>query len=125
MANKKLKVGIMARSIYVKRTIAIAQGKYKPAKNEPKIFFESLQSMAQVLSYDNQELLRIIIDHNPGSLTELEGLSKRKKSNLSRTLRTLERYGIVELFKEKNKIVPKVKATEFDVSFSLKQFCLA
>jgi predicted transcriptional regulator len=119
MSTKVMKVGIISKENYIKRTIAIAKGKYKPRKDEPKIWFESLNSMSQVLSSDNQNLLKVIIEHKPGSLTELEKLSNRKKSNLSRTLKTLERYGIVELTKKEGKLVPKVIATDFKVQFGL------
>ena len=104
---------------YKKRTIEIARGLYKPKKNEPKVWFESVKSMAQILSNENQELLQIILDNNPKSLRELEELTGRAKSNLSRTLKTLERYGIVELHKENNALVPEVKATHFKVEFGL------
>jgi predicted transcriptional regulator len=119
MVTKIMKVGVISREDYIKRTIAIAKGNYKPRKDEPKIWFESLQSMSQVLSSENQELLKVIIDNKPKSLSELEKLSHRKKSNLSRTLKTLERYGIVELLKEEGRLVPKVKATDFEVEFGL------
>lgn len=119
MKTRVMKVGIISRKEYRKRTIAIASGKYIPKKSEPKIWFESLNSMAQVLSSDNQNLLRLIIEHQPRSLAELERISSRKKSNLSRTLRTLERYGVVELAKEKGRLIPKVKVTDFDVKFGL------
>ena len=79
------------------------------------MWFESAKSMSQVLSAENQELLRVIIANKPRSITELEGITNRKKSNLSRTLKTLEKYGIVELKKIKGKITPKVKATDFRV----------
>lgn len=114
-----MKIGIISRDDYAKRTIAIAKGEYKPRKDEPKIWFESLKSMSQVLSRENQDLLKMIIEHKPGSLSELEKLSHRKKSNLSRTLKTLERYGIVELPREEGKLVPRVKATDFKVEFGL------
>ena len=119
MKTKVMKVGIISREDYRKRTLAIARGDYKPKRNEPKVWFESLGSMAQVLSSDNQALLKLIVERKPRSLAELEKLSSRKKSNLSRTLRTLERYGIVELPKEKGKLIPKVKATDFTVEFGL------
>ncbi|MEQ8384882.1 MAG: helix-turn-helix domain-containing protein [Coleofasciculus sp. A1-SPW-01] len=119
MENKVMKIGIISREDYIKRTIAIAKGEYKPQKDEPKVWFESMKSLAQVLSNENQDLLRIIINHEPRSLSELEELTHRKKSNLSRTLKTLERYGIVELVKDKGKVIPKVKATDFQVEFSL------
>lgn len=119
MATKVMKVGIISKQDYIKRTIAIANGEYKPRKEEPKIWFDSIKSMAQVLGNENQELLRLIINYKPHSLSELERISKRKKSNLSRTLKTLEKYGIVELTKNQGKLVPKVIATDFRVEFGL------
>lgn len=119
MTPKILKVGIMSFERYAKRTIAIAKGQYKPRKGEPKIWFESLKSLSQVLSTENQTLLRIIIEHQPKSLAELEKLSDRRKSNLSRTLRTLERYGIVELSRAEGKVAPRVMVTDFQVEFGI------
>jgi predicted transcriptional regulator len=119
MKSKTLYVGIMSREEYQKRTIAIAKGEYKPKPHEPKVWFESIKSLAQILSSENQMLLKVIAEKNPHSISELEALTGRKKSNLSRTLKTLERYGIVELVREKNMIVPKVQATDFQVGFGL------
>ena len=119
MKMKTIKVGIMSMEQYRQRTIEIAKGVYKPKKDEPKVWFESVKSMAQILSNENQALLRVILDNHPKSLKELEELTGRAKSNLSRTLKTLERYGIVELHKQKNALVPEVKATRFQVEFGL------
>ena len=119
MSANVMKVGIISREDYARRTIAVAKGRYKPRRDEPKIWFETLKSMAQILSSENQDLLKLIIDHRPRSLTELESISHRKKSNLSRTLKTLERYGIVELPKKEGRLVPKVIATDFRVEFGL------
>jgi len=119
VAIKKIKIGVISREAYKKRTIAIARGDYKPKRGEPKIWFESVQSMAQVLSSENQELLKIINEHKPESLKELELVSGRKRSNLSRTLKTLSRYGVVELVKQERKVKPIVKATDFKVEFGL------
>ncbi len=116
---KTLKVGIMSKEKYKARTIAIARGNYTPKKDEPKVWFESIKSMAQVLSNENQQLLKTILDNKPKSLKELENLTGRAKSNLSRTLKTLARYGIVELHKEHNALVPEVKASKFEVEFGL------
>ena len=117
MTVKVMKIGIISRENYVKRTIAVAKGLYKPRDGEPKIWFETLKSMSQILSNENQDLLKLIIDYRPRSLTELEKISHRKKSNLSRTLKTLERFGIVELPKKEGRLVPKVLATDFKVEF--------
>lgn len=119
MTTKIMNIGIISKDEYIKRTFAIVQGKYKPRKDEPKIWFESLKSMAQVLSDENRELLRLIVEHKPQSLAELEKLTARKKSNLSRTLKTLERAGIVDLPKEGGRMAPVVKVTDFRVEFGL------
>jgi predicted transcriptional regulator len=119
MAKKTIKIGIISRENYKKRTIAIAKGEYKPKKGEPKIWFESLKSIAQILSSENQELLRIIDEQKPESLTELEAVTGRKRSNLSRTLKTMSQYGIVDLVKQGRTVKPVVKATDFKVEFGL------
>ena len=106
-----MKIGIISKEDCNKRTLAIAKGEYKPRKNEPKVWFESTKSMSQILSTENQELLWTIIKNKPHSITELEEITYRKKSNISRTLKTLEKYGIVELH--------KIKATDFRVEFGL------
>jgi predicted transcriptional regulator len=114
-----IRVGIMSREQYKERTLAIARGEYVPKRNEPKIWFESIKSMAQVLSSENQMLLRIIDEQKPASIKELESATGRKSSNLSRTLKTMARYGIVDLPKDKRSVRPVVKATLFQVEFSL------
>lgn len=121
MATSVMKVGIISKEDYRQRTIAIAKGEYVPKHGEPKVWFESLQSMAQVLSSENQELLKIIIDRKPASLKELEEMTGRKSSNLSRTLNLMASFGIVSLEKDKKNVRPIVKATSFKVEFGLKQ----
>lgn len=116
MATKSINVGIMSREEFKQRTIAIAKGDYKPEKDEPKIWFESLQSFAQVLSDDNRLLLRVIEEKNPKSLRELGTLTGRNKSNLSRTLHTMASYGIIDLVKHHaREVMPMVKANRFNL----------
>ncbi len=50
MNSKTLNIGIMSKADYIKRTIAIAKGGYKPKEDEPKVWFESIKSLVQVLS---------------------------------------------------------------------------
>jgi predicted transcriptional regulator len=119
MAKKVLKFGIMSREDFKKRTLAIARGEYKPRRQEPKVWFESLQSMAQVLSNENQLLLRVILEEKPKSLKDLEEITGRKRSNLSRTLKTMAQYGIVDLVRHDRYLTPVVKATGFEVNFGL------
>jgi predicted transcriptional regulator len=119
MKQKVLNIGIISYQDYKKRSLAIAKGKYRPQSDEPKIWFESLQSMAQVLSNENQLLLKTILERKPESLKELEEATGRSSSNLSRTLRTMARYGIVKMEKVNRNIKPVVEATDFTVQFGL------
>jgi len=119
MKQKVLNIGIISYQDYKKRSLAIAKGKYRPKSDEPNIWFESLQSMAQVLSNENQLLLKTIMERKPESLKELEEVTGRSSSNLSRTLRTMARYGIVKMEKVNRNIKPVVEATDFSVQFGL------
>lgn len=106
---KTLKVGIASYEDMKARTMAIARGERKPRRGEPKVWFTSLESFAKVLSDRNRALLELIAEQEPESLAELAKLSGRAKSNLSRTLRTLEQYGLVYLEKGyKGRIAPRV-----------------
>lgn len=95
----KARIGIMTLEQYKQRTIAIAKGEYRPQKNEPKIWFTSMKSLANVLSEENQRLLKLIIENEPKSVSDLETLTghKRKANNNLRTLRKMEQYGLVRL----------------------------
>ncbi len=117
MRPKDIKVGIMAYEIFKKYTLAIAGGKYKPGKNEPKIWFESIETMSQVLSTKNVNLLKLIDKQKPQSIRELAELSGRQVSNLSRTLKTFRKYGIIDLIEKKRTKVPVVKATSFNIEY--------
>ena len=74
-----------------------------------------MATMAAVLSEDNQSLLRLIRDRHPKSLTELAELTGRQVPNLSRTLRMMEGYGLVELNKNVREIEPVALATSFKI----------
>lgn len=65
-------------------------------------------------------LLRIIQNQHPKSIKELEAATGRKSSNLSRTLKTMAKYGIVDLVKQQDRTIkPVVKKTNFRVEFSI------
>ncbi len=114
-----LYVGSMPYQDYKTRSLAIARGEYRPRPDEPKIWFESVRSMAQVLSNENQLLLKTILERKPESLKELEAATGRSSSNLSRTLKTMARYGIVKMEKVRRNVRPVVEATDFTVQFGL------
>ncbi len=117
---KTLKIGIAGYDGMKARTIAIARGEHKPARHDPKVWFTSVESFAKVLSHRNRELLTLIAREEPRSLTELAKLSGRNKSNLSRTLKTMSRYGLVELKTGKRgTLVPRVPYDQVRLDVSL------
>jgi predicted transcriptional regulator len=112
---KAIKIGIMPQEQIRARVLAIARGDLKPRPSEPKIWFSSMKSLAEVLSDDNRALLNIIRDTKPESVTSLAAATGRKPSNLSRTLKTMSNYGIVEMRRDKKQVRPIAKATEFQI----------
>ncbi|MNJ36008.1 hypothetical protein D3C77_307790 [compost metagenome] len=85
------------------------------SKEIPSVWFPSMATMAAVLSEDNQALLRTIRDKQPRSLTALSDLTGRQVSNLSRSLRMMESYGLVALKKNLREIEPVALATSFKI----------
>ena len=117
---RTLKIGIADYGRMKARTLAIARGEHKPARGEPTVWFTSIESFAKVLSGRNRELLEMISREKPDSLTELAEIAGRSKSNLSRTLKTMSRYGLVELTEgERGTLVPRVPYDQVRLDLSL------
>jgi predicted transcriptional regulator len=117
---RTLRVGIASYEQMKARTIAIARGAYRPAAGEPKVWFTSAESFARVLSERNRTLLGIIAESSPESLTRLAELTGRKKSNLSRTLKTMERYGLVHLSRgARGSVIPRVPYQRISLTLQL------
>ena len=73
--KKTLKIGIAPREAIARHTRDIVAGRRRRTADDPDIWFTSVESFAKILS------------------------ERRAKSNLSRTLRTMARYGLVRLEK--------------------------
>ena len=74
-----------------------------------------------MLSSRNRALLATIAETHPASLQELADKTGRKTSNLSRTLKTMARYGFVELHKDaRGRIRPEVpfQAISLELAFN-------
>ncbi|MBA3980051.1 MAG: transcriptional regulator [Alcanivorax sp.] len=110
-----LVIGIMPQAQIRQRALAIARGDYKPKAGEPKIWFTSMKSLAEVLSDDNRALLRVMKETRPQSISALAAATGRTPGNLSRTLKTMSNYGIVDLKRENNHVRPVAKATTFRI----------
>ena len=114
-----LKVGIAGYDEMKARTMRIARGEEKPAADDPKVWFTSTESFAKVLSAGNRELLHVIAEKSPASLEELSEITGRAISNLSRTMKTMESYGLVRLEKEGRKVAPKVVHDRVELALPL------
>ncbi len=117
---KVLRIGVAPYEDMKARTMAIARGELKPGPDEPKLRFASIESLARVLSDKNRALIDLIIERRPQSLAELEQLSGRARSNLSRTLRSMERFGLVELVEgEGRTLQPRVPYDEIQLDLPM------
>ena len=112
---KTIIIGIMSQEKIRERMLAIARGDYTPKTTDPKIWFTSMRSLAEVLSDDNRALLKIIQDVKPKSISSLADITGRKPGNLSRTLKTMSNYGLVEMKRENKYVRPIAKGTDFRI----------
>jgi predicted transcriptional regulator len=112
---KAVVIGILPQERIREHLLAIARGEYKPKPSDPKIWFTSMRSLAEVLSDDNRALLKVIEQTKPQSIASLAILTGRKPGNLSRTLKTMSNYGLVEMKRENRQVRLIAKATEFRI----------
>lgn len=101
------------RSTVQKRCVIGIRGQVPDPDYPVDIWFDSLKSVANVLSKENQHLLKVIAEQQPQSITELAALTGRAVSNVSRTLKTLGKYNLVEMQSTKKMLSPKTIYQEF------------
>ena len=58
--NEATRIGIMPQEKIRERMLNIAKGVHKPEPSEPKIWFTSMRSLAEVLSDENRALSHVI-----------------------------------------------------------------
>lgn len=117
---KTLKVGIASYEDMKARTLAIARGQLRAKPGDPTVWFTSTESFAKLLSDRNRALLAQIAESRPASLHELAAATGRTPGNLSRTLRTMERYGLVRLHKgERGRLRPEVPYRDVQLQLTL------
>jgi hypothetical protein len=98
-ANKNALTGIIITTIYIKNIFDI-------------------HNLSEVSLLPRLTWLNTIVNNTPPeSLKELAEISGKQPSNLSRTLKTFERYGIIELKKENKLLKPIVKVTNFQIEY--------
>ena len=77
----------------------IARGELRRKNDDPKVWFTSIESLANVLSSDNRELLNTIAETSPESVDDLARMTGRARSNLACALQEMAEYGLVEMEK--------------------------
>ena len=112
---KPIVIGILSKEDIRARVLAIARGDLRPRPQDPKVWFTSMRSLAEVLSDENRALLRLMEQAKPRSVSALAELTGRQPGNLSRTLRTMANYGFVEMRRVKREVMPIAKATRFRI----------
>ena len=123
---KTMKIGIASYEAFKARTMAIARGELKPTAQASKVWFTSIESVAKILSDRNRELLTVIAEEKPDSLQALVDRTGRAKSNLSRTLKTMERYGLVRMEKRPNRaLAPRTTYDDIRLDLSLRSKAVA
>ncbi len=112
---KAIRIGIAPQEKIRERILAIAKGEIKPKASDPKIWFTSMRSLSQVLSDENRALLEVIRTARPESISELSDITGRKQGNLSRTLKTMSRYGLVKMKKNERSVRPTAHAESYHI----------
>lgn len=73
----------------------------KKAPVQKGVYFTSLEAVRNLLTEKRLELLHLIRQHNPKSISEVAKLARRDFKNVYTDLKILQSYGLVELRKTK------------------------
>lgn len=90
-------VKLIMSSSESKRCVIGIRGQTDVSDTSVDIWFDSLKSLANVLSPENQKLLKCVREQEPKSLTELACFSGRAISNVCRTLKKMEKHGLIKM----------------------------
>ncbi|SHH54347.1 HVO_A0114 family putative DNA-binding protein [Ferrimonas marina] len=114
------RIGVMPEHMIRRRMLAIAKGAYIPEPGEPKVWYASMKAASAVFSEENMNLLRIIDEKKPETVSELAELTGRAKSNLSVTLKNLEQKSLIRMVAGKGKAKkPVAMFTDVEIVISL------
>jgi len=116
MSRRILRIGIASSEEIKQLTLEIAAGKRRRQADEPRVWFTSVDAFSRVLSTKSMLLLEMIRQSEPESVAELAERLGRRKPNVSRILKKLEEFGIIEFeIGEGGKKAPRVKYDGFRV----------
>jgi len=103
-----LRIGIASPQQMRARTTAIARGALRPEPNEPKIWVPSFEALGRRMTEQNTALFARIRATRPASIKDLSRIVERKPSNLLRTLRAMEKHGLVRLRRDRSRALQSV-----------------
>jgi len=111
----KLVIGIASSDYIRQRTMAIAAGRVTPKKDDPKVWVTSMESIGRLLSKDNYAMIDVIRKHHPATISDLAKLMGREQANVSRTLKRMADFHIVEFVEANGKKTPVVNWDEIAI----------
>lgn len=76
---------------------AVARGERPAPTDASKPTFNSVEALVRLLTPENRQLLALIRDRKPHSVTELVRLTGRAQPNLTRTLAKLQAAGFISM----------------------------
>lgn len=86
--------------------MAVARGEKPAPKDAALPSFNSIDTLLRLLTPENRQLLAVIRDRKPQSISELSDMTGRAQPNLTRTLAKLEAVGFVRMRTVERRKVP-------------------
>ncbi|MDL0126547.1 hypothetical protein [Halobacterium salinarum] len=87
--------------------------------SEPTLSIENLETFGRVFRSTNLELLKAIVEHEPGSIRELARLVDRNPPEVLENVNELADYGLIELEEDGRAKRPVVWYDEIDADIPL------
>jgi predicted transcriptional regulator len=117
-AMRKLNFGIASVAEQKARSLAIAAGTRQRAEHEPNVWFPSATAALRVLSDENMALLRFIREEQPESVSQVAQAMGKPAPNVSRSLHTMELFGLIRLVKRGRTVKPEALADRISLDFA-------
>ena len=88
--------------------------------NVQKMTFANGGLFRKFLTEKRLELIKIIKEKKPRSIKEIERLTNRDYKSINIDLSVLKEIGILDMIKENNRVMPRIKFDEISVKIPLK-----
>ena len=110
---KSIRIGVASDQEIRSRMLDIAAGRIQTTAHEPNIWVRSVDEFRKLLSEKNVNLLAAIRSQHPKSISELAQNIHEDQGNLTKRLKMLASFGLVELkegkrTRGKSAVIPRV-----------------